>query len=577
MPGSGSPEEAAQGSEAPPKLLVGRRRAMLAALVLNGFLQAAAAVAAALLAGRAFDRLAADPAAVSPGALAGPGGGLVAVAVILGVLRARERADAERLSQDYVHAIRGALYRRLSRLSPRSLQRRSQGAVMLRFVGDLGAVNRWVSLGLARLVVSSIFVLGALGALAALSPLVAGAVAAVALGGLGAALISARTLRDDSREARRRRARLAANVTEKAGAMGVVQAFGQTRRERRRVERQSRELGAAMVARATTIGRMRGVTEATTVLTAVAVMLAGAAEVSGGRAGVGTVVAALTVAGLLASPLRDLGRVNELWNDSRVAMEKIESFLQAPAEVRSRPGAPALEPGPGRLELRDVWVSGALEGVSAAAEPGSVVAIEGPNGAGKSTLLAVAARLVVPARGAVMLDGQDLRGRSEASIRRAISVVGPDFPLLRGSVARNLRYRRPRATEQELARVRELCALDALLAELPDGERTRVAEGGRNLSAGQRQRVALARALLGDAAVLLLDEADANLDESARGALERVIRAERGRRTILVVSHRPQVAELADATWRLDSGRLVTGAGGASGAGGDPAAARTPC
>jgi len=576
MPGSASPEAAAHGPEAPPKLLVGRRRAMLAALVLNGLLQAAAAVAAALLAGRAFDRLAADPAAASPGALAGPAGGLAAVALLLGVLRARERADAERLSQDYVHAIRGALYRRLSRLSPRSLQRRSQGAVMLRFVGDLSAVNRWVSLGLARLVVGSIFVVGALAALAALSPVMAGAVAAVALGGVGGALVSARTLRERSREARRRRARLAANVTEKAGAMGVVQAFGQTRRERRRVERQSRELGAAMVARATTIGRMRGVTEATTVLATVAVLLAGAAEVGGGGASVGTVVAALTVAGLLGSPLRDLGRVSELWNDSRVAMEKIESFLQAPAEVRAPPGAPALELGPGRLELRDVSVAGALEGVSAAAEPGSVVAIEGPNGAGKSTLLAVAARLVVPDRGAVLLDGQDLRGRSEASIRRAISVVGPDFPLLRGSVARNLRYRRPRATEEELARVRELCALDALLAELPDGERTRVAEGGRNLSAGQRQRLALARALLGDAAVLLLDEADANLDEAARDALERVIRAERGRRTILVVSHRPQVAELADATWRLDAGRLVAGAGGTSGVGGDPSAARTP-
>jgi ATP-binding cassette subfamily B protein len=136
-------------------------------------------------------------------------------------------------------------------------------------------------------------------------------------------------------------------------------------------------------------------------------------------------------------------------------------------------------------------------------------------------------------------------------------MAAPHLPLLRGSVERNLRYRHPDATDEELARVVELCGLGDVLAELPDGLRSRVRDGGVNLSAGQRQRLALARALLGEPRVLLLDEPDANLDVSAREAVDRVIRNRRGHSTILVVSHRAEALALADVSWRLENGRIV--------------------
>jgi ABC-type multidrug transport system fused ATPase/permease subunit len=205
-------------------------------------------------------------------------------------------------------------------------------------------------------------------------------------------------------------------------------------------------------------------------------------------------------------------------------------------------------------------VEGSLAGVSAVAEPGSLVAVVGSNGAGKSTLLTLAARLMDPDRGTVLLDGQNLAEREESSVRRAISMVGSDFPLLRGTVAENLHYRWPDAPQEELDRVSTLCSLDDLISELPEGLETRVVEGGRNLSAGQRQRLSVARALVGDPEVLLLDEADANLDEEARALVDRIVQTHRGRRTVLVVSHRPAVLEWADAIWQLDDGRLVDGA-----------------
>jgi ABC-type branched-subunit amino acid transport system ATPase component len=131
--------------------------------------------------------------------------------------------------------------------------------------------------------------------------------------------------------------------------------------------------------------------------------------------------------------------------------------------------------------------------------------------------------LLDPDGGRVLIDGHDLAACTLSSVRRVIGMAGPDLPLLRGSVNYNVRYRHPDATPEQLSRVHELCELDELARSLPAGLETRVAEDGRGLSAGQRQRIALARALLGDPAVLLLDEADANLDERARAVIDRVV------------------------------------------------------
>lgn len=540
----------------PPALLSEGRSWRLAGLVVNGVGQAAAAVGAALLVEAAFNGLLEGGRAGSIGSLAPFGAALVVAALVLGALRARERSDAERLGQSYVHSLRNTMYKRLSRLAPRALQTRSQGAIVLRFVGDLTAIGRWVSLGLSRAIVGGTFVLGVLGALFFISIAIAGAVAAVLLLGAAAAFVSGRTLRTRARKARRRRTRLASNVNEKVATLGVMQVFGQTQRERRHLNRQSKDLRRAMIAKAEIVGRLRGLAEATSLIASAAVLMVGAIEVGAGRATPGTIVAAMALVGLLANPLRDLGRVNEYWHNYRISMEKVHSFLRTRNLVRELPGAPPLKPGPGRLEFRGVSVEGSLEGVDAVVEPGSVVAVVGPNGSGKSTLLTLAARLFDPDEGTVCLDGQDVSLHRTSSVRAALSMAAPDLPLLRGTVEENLRYRWPDAPPDELARVVADCSLERLLAELPEGIETRVVEGGRNLSAGQRQRISLARALVGDPKVLLLDEADANLDREARALIDRVIRTRGGKRTVLVVSHRPEVLVWADQVWRLDDGRL---------------------
>lgn len=539
-----------------PGILEGGSSRLWARLVGNGLAQALAAVATTLLVRHTFDgwlNTHRQPADLP--ALGWVGTGLVMIVVLRAWLRARERADAERLGQEYVYQVRLAVFDRLGALAPRVLQRRRRGSLMLRFVGDLSALRQWVSLGLARLTIAGMTAGIALVALGWMNRILALAAGLILAGGAVAALALAKPLRAAVRESRRRQSALAANVNEKIAAMAAVQLCNQGQRERRHIARQGRRLRDAMVERARIGGWLRAITEATSGLAVATVVLLGALEVASGTTTPGTVVGAMTIVGLLLPALRDLGRVHEYWHGFQVASERIERFLELPNLVNERPNAPDLTVERGQLELRQVSVTGVFEDLNVVAPAGGVIAIVGPNGAGKSTLLALAARLLDPDQGEVRLDGRDFARHSLASVRRAVGMVSAELPLLKGSIARNLRYRWPEAPPEEVERVCALCGVDELLAELPEGAQTRLLEDGKNLSPGQRQRIALARALLGDPALLLLDEVEANLDARAEAVVDRVLARHCG--TVLMVTHRRDRLFRADEIWHVADGRLV--------------------
>ncbi|OEU81962.1 MAG: ABC transporter [Desulfobacterales bacterium S5133MH4] len=538
-----------------PSIIKGRRARIFFRLVANGLAQALTTIITVLLVRSAFDELTRTLAVVQSSLVLQIGSALAVVAVCMGWLRMKERVDAERMGQNYIHQVRMILFEHLSTLAPRALQMRSRGAIVLRFIGDLGALKRWVSLGLARIIVAGITTVFSLLALSIINWRLSVVVTAVLSSGALYAFKLGKQIRQTVTESRRRRSHLAANVNEKVAAMTVVQVFGQSDRERRRISRQSRRLTNSLVARAKKIGLMRGITQSITALASGAALLMGAYEVASGRATPGTVVAAMTIVGLLVPALRDLSRVYEYWQEAGVSSRKIIDFLRTPSLVQELPGAPDLKPGPGSLAFDGVSLSRAIKNVTIAADPGKLIALVGPNGAGKSTLMSLAARLIDPDKGKILLDGQHLARHSLKSVRRAIGMVSPDLPLLRGTVDKNLRYRWPKAPVAEINRVRALCAIDKVLTELPEGDQTRVTEGGANLSLGQRQRIELARALLGNPAILLLDEADAHLDLDAGATLKRILDEYTG--TVLWVTHNLDRLAIADSIWHLEDGRLV--------------------
>ncbi|WP_432485312.1 ABC transporter ATP-binding protein [Kineococcus esterisolvens] len=546
-----------RGGPAPalPPVVAGPRRRLFAQLLAVGAGQAVCAVSTALLVRRAFDVLvdrAGTP--VRPVAVVVLAGGLLLCVAATGVLRAAERVTAERLGQDYALHVREALFAHLVRVPARELGRLGRGGVLMRFVGDLSALRTWVSLGLARLLVGGCVTVLCTAALCVLDPRLGGAVGGVVLAGAVATWALNPRLTAATRTARDRRAKLTGEVAERLGRVAVVQAAGQEQREERRVRRLGERAAAAATDRAATVGAARGTAEATAALAAVAAVGAGALAVRAGATTPGSVVAATTVAGLLAGHLRDLGRVAELATGARVAREAALRFLAVPV-LPTTAHAPDLRVSAGEVRLEGVGVHGALHEVTLRAAPGRCVAVVGPNGAGKSTLVALLARLADPDTGRVLVDGQDLRGRSPGSVRRAVGTATADLPPLRGSLRRNVTYRQPRCDAAELARVAQLCDLDALAAELPGGWDGDVGEGGSRLSAGQRARVVLARAALGRPALLVLDEADAHLDATAADVVDRVLADHRG--TALVVTHRRELAERADEVWCLVDGRVA--------------------
>ncbi len=529
-----------------PPLFDGERRRQLVYLLANGLGQAAAAVATALLVRQGFDELVIRSSATLDGSgLVSLTLGMLSATLLTAWLRWRGNVDAESLGQGYIHSLRLHLFLHLTRIGADGARQMSRGALMLRFVGDLTALRNWVGLGIARLLVSGLAMIMALIVLMVIEPVIGVAVAvAIVLTGALMLLLGAR-LRSRTREARRRRGRIAALINDRIANLGVVESFGQEQREIKRVQRASQKLRQAMIQRARSIGLLRALSEASAGFAALSALTVGAFQVTGGYATPGTVVSAMVVAGLLAPRLGDLSRVYEYWTAAAIAREKQLQLLQLPPVGRPlEPGGDApLAPAAMRhIQLRRVSREPLFRSINLTIAAGERVAVIGPNGAGKSTLLRILSGLLEPDQGQVLLDGEPIQSCRWSDVRGTFAMVSPDLPLLRGSLRLNLTYGASRANDAAIAEVVKICQLEGLLQRLAKGLDTRLAENGAGLSTGERSRIALARALLARPAVLLLDEAEANLDAAARQALQQAIRSFVG--TVVFVTHDlSQVAE----------------------------------
>jgi len=545
-----------------PPLFHKRRRLLFARLVANGFGQAAAAIGIALLVRALFRRMG----AVANGVPAGDGADgiawmIAALAATIAcsiALRVIERRDAARIGEDYVTQVRLRLFDALGATPVIGVKRRGLGPTMLRFATDLTAVRQWVSNGLARLVVAPLGVAGGLAAIALIDPLAGAAVAAIAAVGMAVAVALGGPLERRVRELRRRRARLAARIGDRLRALAVVQISGQQRRERRALARNSRALAEAAVDRAGMAGLVRALPEAALGLSTVAILTLGSLRLAAGSAEPGAIIAALSVLGAIAPQARTLGRVFEYAKTYRVATGRLRDILAGAPRLRDAAARGRDAPAPAAplpLVIENLSVAGALARIEAVAEAGALVAVVGPSGAGKSMLLAAIAGLAPIASGRALLGGRPLSAYDRETRARLVGMVSPDLPLLKGTLRQNLVYRLGRASDEEIEAAIARCGLAPMIAALPGGLAARIAENGANLPFGLRQRLCLARALIGEPALLLLDEAEAGLDAEGRAVLDRVL-AER-RTTVLMVTREPARVRAADAVWRLSDGRLV--------------------
>ncbi len=342
----------------------------------------------------------------------------------------------------------------------------------------------------------------------------------------------------------------------------VVKAFANEGYERARLDRSLEAYERAAIKSQKTLSLLNAGQAGIIAVGVTGIMIAATRHVVAGTLSVGDVVLVNAFLLQLYQPLNFLGVVYRELRQSLTDLENIHGLFGLRPEIEDRTDASPLQVRGGHVRFSDVVFAydarrPILKGVSFEVPAGHKVAVVGPSGSGKSTLVRLLFRFYDTTDGAITIDDQDVRAVTQASLRRAIGVVPQDTVLFNDTVAANIAYGRPGATQAEIEAAARVAQIHDFILSLPDGYATKVGERGLKLSGGEKQRVAIARVMLKNPPLLVLDEATSALDSRTEQALQEALERIATGRTTLVIAHRLSTVVDADEIIVLEHGRVM--------------------
>ena len=293
------------------------------------------------------------------------------------------------------------------------------------------------------------------------------------------------------------------------------------------------------------------------------IIVYGGYEAAEGRMTAGQLGAFLAAFTLAYEPMKKLARLNNTLQTGLGAAERVFDMIDLPPAIKDAEGAKPLEEKQPGIEFKDVHFQyeesdlKALDKIAFEAPSGKITALVGPSGGGKTTIMNLIPRFYDVQDGSIEIGGQEIRRLTLQSLRAHIAFVSQDITIFDDTVAANIAYGRPEATEDEIVKAAKAAAAHEFIEGFPEGYQTQVGEDGVKLSGGQRQRISIARAILRDAPILLLDEATSALDNESEKLVQQALEKLQQGRTTLAIAHRLSTVQSADQILVLDQGQIV--------------------
>lgn len=491
------------------------------------------------------------------------GGAFILFVVVRGPVEYFRQYFAQLITSRVLFDMRNKLYGHMQKLSLRYYQNTKVGEAISRFINDVEQTKNLVEVGMMNVWLDMFTLLFALAFMVYLNPVLAlVSIAILPLYGIAVNTLYKR-LKILTKDRSQALAVIQGYLHERIQGIAIIRSFTMEQVDQKKFE----GINGHFLEKALAQTRWNAFTFAIiNTLTDIAPLLVigyGGYQVIQGNLTLGTFVAFFGYLDRMYAPLRRLINSSTVLTQASASLERVLELLEEPYDIVDEPGAKPLKGAAGAIEFQHVWFKyndeneWVLRDINLSIKPGQTVAFVGMSGGGKSSLISLIPRFYDIQEGSLKLDGQDVRGLTQESLRRAVGMVLQDNFLFSGSVRDNIMFGNPKASEEQIILAAQAANAHDFITMLPQGYDTEVGERGVKLSGGQKQRVAIARVFLKDPQVLVLDEATSALDLESEHLIQQSLQSLASQRTTLIVAHRLSTITHADQIIVIENGEIT--------------------